>query len=39
MANPHEMAMIDGQIRAVYTDGRGRRYYIVDGRRRYLNLR
>lgn len=36
MTDPHEMVMIDGRIRAVYTARTGHRYYLVDGVRRYL---
>lgn len=32
-----EMMLIAGRLRVIYTDGTtGRRYYLVDGQRRYL---
>lgn len=36
MTDQHEMRMIHGRIKAVYTDSRGREYIIVDGLKVYL---
>lgn len=36
MADEHEMRMIRGRIRAVYIDGDGHEYLLVDGEREYL---
>jgi len=37
--DPHEMRVVAGRIRAVYTDSRGRAYYLVDGEVRYVRVR
>jgi hypothetical protein len=36
MSDSHEMRMVNGQIRAVYTDGDGDEYVIIDSERVYL---